>query len=92
MKKEISIGFLVGLTATAFGFFIFMEYVAHMDFKTMIKFLFEKQLFWKFIGLASLPNLFVFFVFLKKNQDYRAKGVVLESFLVALLVLIAQLF
>jgi len=92
MKKEISIGFLVGIIATSFGFFIFSEYVVHLNFTDMLKFLFEKQLFWKFLGLASLPNLFVFFIFLKKKQDYRAKGVLLESFLVALLVLIAQLF
>ncbi len=92
MKKEIGIGFLVGILATSFGFFVFMEFVVNMDFKEIFSFLFEKKLFGKLLGLAALPNLFVFFIFLKKNQDYRAKGVILESFLVALLVLFAQLF
>jgi len=90
MKKEIGIGFLVGLLATAFGFFIFMEYVVKLDFKPMLKLVYEKQLLGKLLGLAALPNLFVFFIFLKKKQDYRARGVVLASFLVAFLVLIAQ--
>lgn len=90
MKKEIGIGFLVGLLATAFGFFIFMEYVVQLDFKPMLKLVYEKQLLGKLLGLAALPNLFVFFIFLKKKQDYRARGVVLASFLVAFLVLIAQ--
>jgi len=92
VKKEISIGFLVGLAATAFGFFIFTEFFIRQDFKAMIKFVFENQLLGKLLGLAALPNLFVFFVFLKKKQDYRAKGVVIASFLVAFLVLIAQFF
>jgi hypothetical protein len=90
MKKEIGIGFLVGLLATAFGFFIFTEFVVDMDFNTTLNFLFEKKLIGKLLGLAALPNLFVFFVFLKKKQDYRARGVVLASFIVAFLVLIAQ--
>lgn len=90
MKKEIGIGFLVGLLATSFGFFVFMEFIVNMGFKEILSFLFEKKLFGKFLGLAALPNLFVFFIFLKKKQDYRARGVVLASFLVAFLVLIAQ--
>lgn len=90
MKKEIAIGFLVGLIATAFGFFIFMEFVVHLDFKAMIDFLFKNQLFGKLLGLCALPNLFVFFIFLKKKQDFRARGVVLATFVIAFLVLIAQ--
>jgi len=34
----------------------------------------------------------VFFVFLKKNQIYRARGVLLETFLIALIVLFLTLF
>jgi len=90
MKKEISIGFLVGLLATSFGLFIFMEYVVHLEFKAMVEFVFANKLWGKLLALASLPNLFVFFVFLKKKQDNRARGVIIESFLVAFLVLIAQ--
>jgi len=90
MKKEISIGFLVGLLATSFGLFIFMEYVVHLEFKAMVEFVFTNKLWGKLLALASLPNLFVFFIFLKKKQDNRARGVIIESFLVAFLVLIAQ--
>ncbi|NQW36536.1 MAG: hypothetical protein HQ471_05975 [Flavobacteriales bacterium] len=90
MKKEIGIGFLIGLIATTFGFFAYLEFFVHQDFETMLKFIFEEELFGKMLGLAALPNLFVFFIFLKKKQEYRARGVVLESFLVALLILIAQ--
>jgi len=62
----------------------------NLDFQDMIKFVFEEQLFGKLLGLAALPNLFVFFVYLKKKQDYRAKGVVFASLLIAFLVMLAQ--
>ncbi len=90
MKREIGIGFLVGLLATAFSFFLFMEFFTSLSFTEVMTFLFEKKLIGKLLGLAALPNLFVFFVFLKKKQEYRARGVVLASFIVAFLVLIAQ--
>lgn len=92
MKKEIGIGFLVGLLATATGLFVFAEFFVRMDFDTMANFVFKDGLLGKMLALAALPNLFVFFVFLKKKQDYRAKGVIFASFLVAFFVLIAQFF
>jgi len=90
MKRGIGIGFLVWLLVTAFSFFFFMEFFTSLSFTEVITFLFEKKLIGKLLGLAALPNLFVFFVFLKKKQEYRARGVVLASFIVAFLVLIAQ--
>lgn len=90
IKKEISIGFLVGIVATSFGFFVYLTFFVNLDFETMLKFVFEKQLIGKLLGLSALPNLFVFFIFLKKKQDYRAKGVVFASLFIAFLVLLAQ--
>lgn len=90
MKKEIAIGFFIGLVATSFGLFAYLSFFVNLDFQDMIKFVFEKQLFGKLLGLAALPNLFVFFIYLKKKQDYRAKGVVFASLLIAFLVMLAQ--
>ncbi|MCF6213913.1 MAG: hypothetical protein L3J45_07810 [Flavobacteriaceae bacterium] len=90
VKKEIGIGFIVGIIATAFGGFAFLEFFVDFNSQNTIPFLLENNLFGKILGLSALPNLFVFFIFLKKKQDYRAKGVVLASFLIAFLVLITQ--
>ena len=90
MQKEILIGFLVGLLATASGFFIYLEFVSPYSFEEGLRILKEGGLYGKVLGLAALPNLFVFFIFLKKKQDLRARGVLLASFVVAFLVLISQ--
>jgi hypothetical protein len=42
------------------------------------------------LGLSAIPNLFVFFIFLKKKQDYRARGVILACILIALGILVTQ--
>ncbi len=92
MKKEILIGFFIAIIATLFGFYIYVEFVSQYSFKETLKILNEQDLYGKIIGLAAIPNLFVFFIFLKKKQDYRARGVLLASFLLAFLVLIIQFF
>ena len=89
-KKEIIIGFLVGILATLCGFFIYAEFVSPYSFEETLKILNEGNLYGKILGLAALPNLFVFFIFLRKKQDLRARGVLLACFVVAFAILISQ--
>lgn len=90
MKKEILIGFAIGLLATACGFYIYVEFVSPYSFEETLKILKEGSLYGKVLGLAAIPNLFVFFIFLKKKQDLRARGVLLACFVIAFLILLSQ--
>lgn len=92
MNKEILIGFLVAIFAIAAGFFLYIEIFSEFDFQESIKIIREGDLFGKVLGLAAIPNLFVFFIFLKKNQDLRAKGVLMATILTALSMLILKFF
>ena len=92
MKKEMLIGFVVALLATSFGCFVFIEFFSGFDFYKSIELIKEGSLQGKILVLGAIANFFVFFVFLKKNQIYRAKGVVFETFLVAFIVLLLTLF
>ena len=89
-KKEVIIGFLVGLVATLFGFFIYVEFISPFGFDETLDIMQEGGLYGKVLGLAALPNLFVFFVFLRKKQDLRARGVLLACFCVAFVILVTQ--
>lgn len=90
IKKEIFIGILVGLIAWSFGFYLYVEFSTEYSFGTTLELMREGDLIGKVMGLAALPNLAVFFIFLKKKQEYRARGVVLASFFIAFLILLAQ--
>ncbi len=92
MKKELFIGFIVGLIATSFGCFIFIEFFSKYDFYKSLSLIIEGNLEGKVLVLGALANFFVFFVFLKKKQLYRARGVLIETFLIAFLVLFLTLF
>jgi len=92
MKKELLIGFIVALIATSFGCFIFLEYFSDFDFYKSLEFIKEANLEGKVLVLGATANFFVFFIFLKKKQIYRARGVLMETFLIALIVLFLTLF
>lgn len=92
IKKEILIGFLVGLLATAFGCFLFVEFFSNFGFYESLNLIREGNLEGKVMVIGALANFFVFFVFLKKKQIYRARGVLMESFFIAFLVALLTLF
>ena len=62
MAKEIFIGFIIAIIATVFGFYLYLEFVSPYSFEETLKILDEGGLYGKILGLAALPNLFVFFI------------------------------
>jgi len=92
MRKEILIGFLAGLLATVLGFYLYVEFVLNGSFQESLAIINNKNLYGQILSIAAIPNLFVFFIFIKKKKDYRARGVLIATFLVAFLILVSQFF
>ena len=90
IKKEISIGFVISILATACGVFLYLQYFSKYGFKETILMIQKGNLYAQVLSLAALPNLFVFFVFIKKKQDYRARGVLMASILTALVTFVLK--
>lgn len=92
IRKEIIIGLLVGLAATAIGFYIYVEFALQGSFSEALAVIKTKKLYGMVLSIAAIPNLLAFFIFLKRRQDYRARGVLIATFFVAFLILISQFF
>jgi|TARA_R110000787_G_scaffold263775_1_gene369626 hypothetical protein len=90
IKKEISIGFIISILATASGIFLYLQYFSKFGFEETIQMIKQGDLYAQVLSLAALPNLFVFFVFIKKKQDYRARGVLMASILIALVTFVLK--
>lgn len=84
IRKEIFIGVLVAIIATFAGGFIYIEFFSDVSFAKTLQLIKEGNLYGKILSIAAIPNLFVFFVFIKKKQDYRARGVLLMTILIAI--------
>ena len=88
--KEISIGFVISILATACGVFLYLQYFSKYGFEETILMIQKGNLYAQVLSLAALPNLFVFFIFIKKKQDYRARGVLMASILTALVTFVLK--
>lgn len=86
IKQEVLKGFITGIIAAVVGVGIctfILSKIKGLGFEaTFLMFKAEGNL-WMLLALGAIANLIVFFMFLKKDLDYRARGVLLATMLVA---------
>jgi hypothetical protein len=92
LRKKIAIGFLVGLFANAAGVFLYITIFSEMDLESTLKDASRNDYLGKIIALGAVSNFLPFFVFLKKNQIYHARGVVLATVLAATTIAFTLIF
>ncbi len=93
IKKELAIGVLVGLIANAMGLFFIAAILSKGDdFVNVIKAAYSEGFLGKLVSIGAVLNLIAFFVFIKKRQDYRARGVIVITVFIAVLTFVLKLF
>jgi len=90
--KEVLLGFLIGLAANMAGTYLYIFFFSKLSFESTIKGSLENDFLGSLIDLGAILNLCVFFIFLKKKQYYRARGVVLATVIAALAILVSKFF
>tara|TARA_B100000242_G_scaffold279597_1_gene238214 strand:+ start:148 stop:453 length:306 start_codon:yes stop_codon:yes gene_type:complete len=88
-KKEVFFGLLSGFLANFLGMIItiivlFQETNSSNIFKIINDSFLDNSIS-KLISLGAILNLIVFFIFLKYDFEERAKGVLLATFIIAIL-------
>ena len=87
MKKEIFKGIIAGFVSTLIGIVIcvfIVSQIRNLPFTDTFNFYLDNDTLWMLLSLGALPNLLIFFWFLKKNREYNARGVLLTTFIVAI--------
>ncbi len=92
IKKEVFIGFIIGLIANLAGSYLYIYFFSEENLETTINIALQEDVFGNLIALGAILNLAAFFIFLKKNQFYRARGVILATIISALVILISKFY
>ncbi len=92
MKKEIVLGFLVGIFANLTGSYLYIFFFSDYSLETTLKMAVENNILGSLIALGAILNLIVFFIYLKKKQIYRARGVVIATLVAAIIILISKFY
>ena len=90
LTKELFIGFFIGIVANLAGSYLYIFFFSEETFEKTIQFAIEQDVLGNIIALGAILNLCAFFILLKKNQVYRARGVVMATVLAALLILASK--
>lgn len=88
MSQRIFKGFLVGLIFNGLGILLCLLLFGLMNDRSveqMLTAFVDTDKLWMLISLGALPNLLAFFEFLKRHQEYEARGVLLATIGAALM-------
>ncbi|MGB2087876.1 MAG: hypothetical protein ACPHVL_04490 [Psychroflexus salarius] len=91
MIKQILIGFIVGVIANLAGLYLYVYLFTDYEIEVALRLSYQDGFIGKLIALGAVLNFLPFFVFIKKKQDYRARGVLIATILSAILILISKI-
>lgn len=91
IKKEVLIGAITGIIANAFGVLLFFLLFLKGSLEDNLVYAYQYGELGKIIAIGAIPNLAVFFLFLRNKRFYRARGVLLFTILLAIGILLLNL-
>lgn len=89
-KKDLFLGFIIGILADAVGILAYILIFSAYSIKTTLLDAFYKGYLGKLILLGALLDLAVFFFFLRREENERAKGVLYACIALTLVILVLQ--
>ncbi|MFD0798796.1 hypothetical protein ACFQZJ_15095 [Maribacter chungangensis] len=91
-KKEVIIGFLVGIIANTIGTLLYILLFSELSIAETYKAAVAQDHIGSLLALGALLNLAAFFGFLKLKRNHRARGVLIATMLTAFIILYYKVF
>ncbi len=91
-KKEVLIGFIIGLIANTTGTLLYIIIFSKLSIIETYKAAVSEGHVGSLLALGAILNLVAFFAFLKIKRDLRAKGVLIATLITALLIMYYKVF
>ncbi len=87
-KIDVLLGFVIGIICSIFGCFLFIQLFTKFTFLAGIELLKADGKLGKIITIGTVLDLVVFWVLLKSNKDFMARGVILAVISLTLITLL----
>ena len=91
-KKELIVGFIVGIIANTIGTLAYILLFSDLGIVETFEAAIQQGHVGSLLALGAILNLIAFFGFLKIRRDQRAKGVLVATLLTALVILYYKVF
>lgn len=91
-KKEIAIGFIVGIIVNTIGTVLYILLFSDLSITETFEAAIQQGHVGSLLALGAILNLIAFFLFLRIKRDNRAKGVLIATILTAFVILYYKIF
>jgi len=91
-KKEVLIGFIVGIIANIIGTLLYIILFSKAGIKETYAAAVSQGYVGSLLALGAILNLLAFFGFLRLKRDLRARGVLIATVLTAIVILYYKVF
>jgi len=91
-RKEVLIGFVVGIIANTFGTLGYILIFSDLGIAETFDAAVSQDHVGSLLALGAILNLVAFFGFLRLKRDHRARGVMVATLLTALLIMYFKFF
>ncbi len=89
--NNLSLGLILGLVLPVITFLvIYYARFSQYDMQSFLAYLFDFSILTKVMSLCVLPNLALFFLFIKRNFLFSARGILLATIIVGVGVFILK--
>ncbi|APG61066.1 hypothetical protein [Christiangramia salexigens] len=90
IKINLFTGFITGIAANIAGVFLYIILLSKVGIDETLQDAVARGYLGKIVALGAILNFVPFFVFLKKKQNYHAKGVLLATVCIAIAIAIQK--
>ncbi len=89
---QVLIGILAGIVANCIGIYLYLFFFVSLEegITNTLQWAIINDVIGKIIALGALMNLLVFFVFIRKGQLYKARGVMIATLFATLGIVISK--
>jgi len=94
-NKEIGIGCITGILTTGLGTLLYLLFISLKkgnSIASVLDFAIRNDNIGTIVVVGALLNLIAFFLFLRRDKELRAKGVLIITVVLAVVLLIYKLF
>jgi len=82
---DVFLGFIIGLITAFLGGFLFLNFFTTYNLFSDFNFILQSGILGKVLKLGAILNLAVFFLLLKLNKDFMARGIIITFVVLTLL-------
>lgn len=90
---NLRLGIIMGIVVPSIAFIIFYLWnFTKVTFSFFIEYSIQRAAVSKLLSLALLPNLLVFFLYIRKNYYLTARGILMSTFIMTFIIVIIKFF